>query len=94
MVCVRLVYDCDVVVLLIVVQLLPPLIDCSQRTTLPVLPLKVTVPLFPLEHTVVEPFAEPPTDIGLTVMVDTVENATHVPFVILARYMVVTVRFV
>ena len=72
----------------------PPLIDCSQRITFPVLPAKVTDPLFPPEHTVAEPLTEPPTDNGFTVMVETVENSMQVPLVILARYCVVVVKLV
>src|SRR5258706_11783137 len=70
----------------------PPLTDCSQPITWPVLPPNFTPPPFPPAHTVVEPLTEPPTDNGFTVMVETVENSIQVPTVILARYCVVVVR--
>ena len=72
--------------LLIVVHAPPPLIDCSQRTTVPVCPLNVNVPLLPFEQTVALLLTVPPTDNGFTVMVETVEKATQLPLVILARY--------
>jgi hypothetical protein len=88
-VCVRFVYDCVVVEFAIVVQVVPPLIDCSHLITLPVLPLNVTDPLLPVEHTVAVPPAVPPTETGSTVIVVNVDVSVHVPFVKTAQYTVV-----
>ena len=48
--------------------------DC-HFTTLPVLPLKVNVPLVDPEQIVEPPLTLPPTDVGLTVTVVVVEVA-------------------
>ncbi len=54
-----------VVVLAIGLQLVPPLVDVSQRITLPVCPLSVIVPEFTVEHSGNGPpllkFVLPPT---------------------------------
>lgn len=51
-----------VVVLEMLDQAAPPVVEDCQRTTLPVCPLKVSRPLFVPEHTVVLPPTEPPMD--------------------------------
>jgi hypothetical protein len=58
-----------VVVFAIAVQLVPPLVEDSQRITLPVFPLKVNVPLLVPEHTVASAPTVPPTETGFTVIV-------------------------
>jgi hypothetical protein len=58
-----------VVVLAIGVQLVPPLVEDSQRITLPVFPLKVNVPLLLPEHTAASALTVPPTETGSTVIV-------------------------
>ena len=82
------------VVFAIVVHVVPPLIDCSHLITLPVLPLNVTDPLLPFEHTVAVPLAVPPTEAGLTVIVVNVDVSEHVPFVTTAQYIDVVVILV
>lgn len=88
---VRLLYDCDVVVLLMVDQLPPPSVDISQRTTFPVWPLKFIVPLLLPEQTEVVPLTDPPTEPLVTVMV-ALPELTVVQPVITAWYMVVWVK--
>ena len=52
-------------------QVLPPLVDDCHLVILPVLPLKVMVPLLMPGHTEAEPDVVPPTDVGFTVIVTT-----------------------
>jgi hypothetical protein len=52
-VCVKLLNDKEVVVFATVVQVLPPLIDCSHLKTDPNFPLRVMVPVLLPEQTVV-----------------------------------------
>ena len=55
-------------------------VDDSQRTTLPVSPIKVNVPVFDPEHTVVSELNVPPTVTGSTVIVTSVEfSSEHAP---------------
>jgi hypothetical protein len=68
-VCVRAPEVYVVVVLAIVVQVVNGLTELSQRTTEPVCPLKVKVPLVDPEQIVVPPLTLPPTDAGFTVTV-------------------------
>lgn len=94
-VCVRFVYVCVVVVLLMVDQLAPLSVDDSQRTTLPVWPDKVIDPLLLPEQTPVLPLTVPPADAGVTVIVEAVELAgAQEPLCTCARYWVVWVTFV
>jgi len=63
------------VVLAIVVQLTPEFIDDSHLITLPVWPVRLSVPLFVPEQTVVLVPTEPPTDIPLfTVIVAALDS--------------------
>jgi len=58
------------VVLAMVFHVIPLSIDDSQRTTFPVFPLKVMVPLLALAHTVVLELAVPPTVSGSSTTVE------------------------
>jgi hypothetical protein len=94
-VCVRFVYDWEVVVLVIVVHVVPSFTEDSHLTTFPVCPLKVSVPLLFPEHTAVVPLTEPPTETGFTVMVAEDElEMLQTPLCTTALYKVVCVRFV
>jgi hypothetical protein len=64
------------VVLVIGVQLVPPLVEDSQRITLPVLPPKVNVLLLLPVHTVALEPTVPPTETEFTVIVAADEFAT------------------
>ena len=82
-------------VLAMLVQVVPPLIDFSQRVTFPVLPDKVKIPLLAPEQTVVPPLTVPPTLIGLTVIVAAAEKAAlQVPFCACNLNFVVVVKLV
>ena len=59
-------YERLVLVLLIVDQLAPLLIEDSQRTTVPVCPLEVILPEFVPLQTVAAAEVLPPTDVGST----------------------------
>ena len=73
-------YVCEVVVLAIVVQVEPPLVEYSHLITLPVLPVKLSVPLLVPEQTVAPEFTVPPTETGFTVIVTELEFAdVHTP---------------
>lgn len=61
------------------VQVVPPSVEYSQLITLPVLPLRVRLPLFPLMHTLAEPETEPPTETGSTEMIPMEEFAVAQP---------------
>ena len=75
-------------------QLAAPSSDDCHRMTLPVCPLSINVPLLALEQTVAAPETDPPTERGLTVMVATVAIVEgQVPFVTVALYIVVVVKF-
>lgn len=65
---VKFVYDCEVEVLAIVVQVVPPSVEYSQYCTLPEFPPNVSVPELAAAHTVDVPetlpgTVDPPTDI-------------------------------
>lgn len=87
-VCVRLVYVCEVFVLLIVVQLAPLSIEDSQRITLPVWPDRVRVPPLLPEQADALLLTVPPTEAWVTVMVAILELTVEQP-PITARYSVV-----
>ena len=71
-------------------QLLPPSIEDSQRTTLPVCPLSVNVPLLVSEQSVAVPLIDPPTDNAFTVIVAGEEfTGLQIEFCTTARNMVV-----
>ena len=61
-------------VLAIVVQLTPEFIDDSHLITLPVWPVKLSVPLLEPEHTVALVPTEPPTDKAFIVMVAALDS--------------------
>ena len=88
-------YDCEVVILVMVAHVVPASVDDSQFITLPVWPLKVSVPLLLPEHTVALLLTEPPTETGFTVIVVEAElEILHTPLCTTALYKVVCVRFV
>jgi hypothetical protein len=94
-VCVRFVYDWEVVVLVIVDHVVPPFTEDSHLTIFPVCPLNVSVPLLLPEHTVVVPLTAPPTETGFTVIVAELEvTILHTPLCTTALYKVVCVRSV
>ena len=66
---------CEVVVFAIVVHEEPPLVEYSHLAILPVLPVKLSVPLFAPEQTVAFEFTVPPTETGFTVIVTEIEFA-------------------
>src|SRR5262245_449071 len=87
-VCVILVYESDVVVLVIGAHVLPPSVDCSHLTTLPVWPDKVRVPPFEPKHTAASPVTVPPTELAAMLMVAAEDAAgTQSPLCTTARYM-------
>ena len=66
------------VVLEISVHVLPPSVEVCHLTTLPVLPLNVTVPLFvALQNVLVVVEVVPPTEGALTVIVVALEKASE-----------------
>ena len=95
LVCVRFVYDCDVVVLATVVQLTPLLIENSHLMIVPDWPDNVNTPLLLPVHTAVLPLTVPPTAALVTVIVAAAAFAeAHDPLCTTARYIVVCVRLV
>jgi hypothetical protein len=81
------------VVLAIVVQVVNGLTELSQRTTEPVCPLKVKVPLVDPEQIVVPPLTLPPTEVGDTVTVVAVAvSGVQEPFCTNTRNCVVCVN--
>ena len=80
-------------VLEIVVHVVPPFVDDSHLITLPVLPVKLSVPVLVPEQTVAAEFTVPPTETGFTVMVAGVEFAdVQTPLCTTALYWAVWVR--
>jgi len=70
-------------------------VDDCHLVTVPVCPDNVSVVLLVPEQTVALPATVPPTDIGLTVTVTSVEfEDEHTPLVTTARYFVVVVKLV
>src|SRR4051812_14868143 len=70
---VRFVYDCEVVVFAIMLQVSPPSVEDSQFWIVPTGPVSVNVPLLMVSQTVVVPFSIPPSATGSTVMVTMLE---------------------
>ena len=76
------------------VQVNPPSIDCSQLSTLPTSPERVSVPAFAPEQTVASEVTAPSTVAGLTVIVAEPEGtAAQTPLCTCARNNVVVIRF-
>jgi hypothetical protein len=79
---VRFKYDNDVVVFTMGVHVLPPFVENSHLITLPVCPVKLSVPLLVPEHTITLLLTDPPTDTGLTVIVPLKELFVQGPVVV------------
>src|SRR5436190_23763807 len=75
-------------------QVKPPSVEDSQLRIVPTEPVKLSVPLFKVSHTVVVPFKTPPMATGSTVIVAMVEvSALQTPLFTETRYDVVVTKF-